>query len=76
MEKIKWQEGTVEEAGVNGYQVVDVLEETIDKIKEWDSNLSCEENEETIKALKAAIYWQNKRTEDRESRKVESTYNK
>lgn len=74
VEPIQWQNGLVSQVGVNGYQVIDVLEETIQKLEHWDRQLPCDENKYTIEALKEAIRWQEERTKDRELRGVESGY--
>lgn len=73
MTKIKWQDGTVSENGVNGLQVEDVLKETINHVKELNTKFPCTENEITLSSLDAALKAQEHRTADRIKRGVEST---
>lgn len=71
---IKWQQGTVAENGVNGMQVVDVLIETYNHVKQLDKDFPCEENKCTLMNLLRAIDSQQARTEDRVDRGVEGKY--
>lgn len=71
---IKWQQGTVAENGVNGMQVVDVLIETYNHVKQLDKEFPCEENKYTLINLLRAIDSQQSRTEDRVERGVEGKY--
>lgn len=68
---IKWQEGTIPEAGVNGAQINDVLDVAVKKLKEFQDKFPCPENEISILGIEAAIAWQNERTANREARNVE-----
>ncbi|MBC2391354.1 hypothetical protein HBP97_12390 [Listeria booriae] len=68
---VKWQEGTVLDAGVNGAQVNDVLELALERLRELNKQFPCRENAVTITKLEEAILWQNKRTNDRIKRGVE-----
>ena len=71
---IKWQEGPVKEAGINGVQVEEVLQLCIDRLKEL--NVDPYRNRETslaITDLEGAQNWLNRRTRDREERGVEGT---
>ncbi|WP_375180554.1 hypothetical protein [Enterococcus rotai] len=68
---IKWQEGPVKEVGVNGVQIVDVLQVAKDRLEDLNKEFPCRENAVTITKLDEAIMWQNKRTADREARGVE-----
>ncbi|MHC5227563.1 hypothetical protein ACYSNW_04700 [Enterococcus sp. LJL99] len=70
---IKWQEGTVKDAGVNGAQIVDVLQVAKERLESLNLHFPCRENAMTITKLDEAIMWQNKRTTDREARGVEGT---
>ncbi|MGM0214942.1 hypothetical protein [Enterococcus sp. AZ109] len=73
MEKIniKWQQGPVKEAGVNGVQIVDVLKACRDRLAALNAEFPCRENSITLTKLDEAIMWQDKRTADREARGVE-----
>lgn len=71
---IKWQQGTVAENGVNGMQVVDVLIETYNHVKQLDKEFPSEENKYTLVNLLRAIDSQQARTEDRVERGVEGKY--
>ncbi|WP_260444650.1 hypothetical protein [Listeria booriae] len=68
---VKWQEGTVLDAGVNGAQVNDVLELALERLRELNKQFPCRENAVTITKLEEAIMWQDKRTNDRIDRGVE-----
>ena len=72
--KVKWQEGTISEAGVNGVQIVDVIQVALDRTTEMNNLYPCRENEDTIMMLEQAILHQNNRTRDRKVRKVEGKY--
>jgi len=73
--RIKLQSGTIKENGVNGVQVVDLLEYIRNIYIEFDTAFPCIENAFTINTIQEAIHWQTKRTADREKRGVEG-YNK
>ncbi|NLY20122.1 MAG: hypothetical protein GXZ08_02410 [Tissierellia bacterium] len=68
---IKWQEGTIKEVGINGVQIENVLEITLNKLKELNEKFPCRENAITITKIEEAIMWQNARTKEREKRNVE-----
>ncbi|MBC1935192.1 hypothetical protein HCA69_02355 [Listeria grandensis] len=68
---IKWQEGPVQEVGVNGAQVTHVLELVLEHLKGLNQQFPCRENAVTITKLEEAIMWQDKRTNDRIKRGVE-----
>lgn len=74
--KVKWQEGTILEAGVNGVQIVEVIQAALDRTIEINSLYPCRENEDTIMMLEQAILHQNNRTRDRKVRNVEGTYHR
>ena len=64
------------DAGQNGFQVVDVLEACLERLKELNAAVPCRENSITITKIEEAIMWQEKRTRDRMTRSVEGTYQK
>ncbi|MCL0312808.1 Gp49 family protein [Apilactobacillus sp. TMW 2.2459] len=71
---IKWQSGTVNENGVNGVQVSDVLKIAKDRLIELNDEHSCKENRLTIVSIDNALNYQDMRDHDRVARKVEGTY--
>lgn len=71
----KLQSGPVKEVGVNGCQVVTMMETCLLMIEKLDDKFPCSENAHTVKHLKEAIAWQEIRTRDREARNVEGTSN-
>lgn len=73
---IKWQDGTIQDNGVNGAELSDVLKVVLDKLYEYNDIVKSTENELTIIKIEEAIMWQEKRTFDRIKRNVEGTYEK
>lgn len=71
----KVQSDPISVVGVNGCQVVDMLEYVKCLFESLDEVFPCEENKATITKIQEAIYYQRMRTEDRVSRSVEG-YNK
>jgi hypothetical protein len=65
------QDGPVRESGVNGCQVNEVIEAAKIIIEGLNDNFPCRENAVAITKLDEAIMWLDKRTKDREARKVE-----
>ena len=68
---IEWQEGTEVEVGINGAQVVDVLEVALERLKDLNNNFPCRENSLTITKIEESIMWQEARTKERVKRGVE-----
>lgn len=68
---IEIQDGPIGEVGVNGIQVTDMLNYVKEVYKSLNSAFPCRENSLTITKIEEAIHWQDARTKDRESRKVE-----
>lgn len=67
-------EGTTKlETLVEGTTNEEVIEMLVDRIKTLNAKLPCRENSITITKLEEALMWQNKRTSDRQKRKVEGT---
>lgn len=58
----------------NGTTNEEVLGMLIDRMKYLQSRYACRENAITITKLEEALMWQNKRTEDRQKRKVEGKH--
>ena len=65
------QSDPISEVGVNGMQVVDLLEYTKALFQSLDEAHPCLENEITITKIEEAIHWQEARTKDRIRRGVE-----
>lgn len=70
---IKFQEGTVSDNGKNGLQIEEALQQCVDRLNTYQSELPCRENAVAITHIETAILWLNKRTQDRLSRGVEGT---
>ncbi len=65
------QDGPIGEFGINGIQATDMLIYTKELFKSLNKTFPCRENSLTITKIEEAIHWQEARTKDRESRKVE-----
>ncbi|WP_191983106.1 hypothetical protein [Apilactobacillus quenuiae] len=59
--KVKWQEGTIKEVGVNGCQVIDVLKFVKQHLNKLDEQQPRPENKFTITSLDNAIHYQEMR---------------
>lgn len=68
------QDGVINEAGVNGIQVSDILRYSLELIKSLNNAIPCRENSITITKLEEAINAQDMRTIDRIKRNVEGKY--
>ena len=69
--KFTIQSDPIGEVGVNGVQAVDMLEYVQCLFQSLNEVFPCRENALTITKIEEAIHWQNARTKDRLSRKVE-----
>lgn len=67
------QKGPVKQWGVNGIQVVTLIETAKLMIEKLNEKYPCHENTYTIECLKLAIISQDRRTRNREARGVEGT---
>jgi len=65
------QDGPIKEVGVNGVQIVDVIEWAKGVIEGFNARFPCRENAMIITKLDEALLWSMKRTLDREKRNVE-----
>ncbi len=65
------QDGPINEVGVNGIQVTDMLEYVKEVYKSLNTAFPCRENSLTITKIEEAIHWQDARTKDRQERGVE-----
>src|SRR3990167_3104639 len=76
---IKWQDGPLgrdaDQKEPNGAFVETVISAAVQRIEFYqNSKFSCKENAMAITKLEEALLWLNKRTLDRENRKVEGTH--
>jgi len=67
----KIQSDPISEVGVNGCQVVDMLEYTKCLFQSLNEAFPCRENALTITKIEEALHWQTARTRDRVDRSVE-----
>jgi hypothetical protein len=75
LSEIHFQEGPVNEAGVNGVMNEDLIAMVIRRLECFNRGpYSCRENDKAIEKLEEAMMWLNKRTVDRRKRKVEGTH--
>ena len=74
IETVDFQEGPIKECGVNGVCNEDLLLMVLVRLQSFqNSPYACKENEMAITKLEETLMWLNKRTLDRELRKVEGT---
>lgn len=72
---IHFQEGPIEERGVNGVMNEDLLAMVLTRLEHFQkSEFKCRENENAIDAIEDAMYWLRKRTRERKARGVEGTH--
>lgn len=72
--RITFQNGQIQEAGVNGVMNEDLLAILIDRMRGFQSgNYSCRDNAIALTKLEEALMWLNKRTNERIARNVEGT---
>lgn len=77
--QIDWQKGPLgrgpDRVGPNGAFVETVLAACVSRLKFYqDSGFACRENALAITKVEEALLWLDKRTRDREERKVEGTH--
>lgn len=69
---IRFQNGPIQENGVNGVQNEDLIAICIDRLRGFQSGkFSCRENAIALTKLEEALMWLEKRTSDRKNRGVE-----
>lgn len=74
---IKFQEGSVKEAGVNGCQIEDVIDILLERLRRFQAGaLPCRENKWAILHLENAQRWLVSRTVARKEQGVEGTTKK
>lgn len=72
---IHFQEGPINEYGVNGVCGEDLIAMVIRRLECFqNTDFRCRENAVAITKLEEALMWLRKRTNDREIRKVEGTH--
>jgi len=67
------QNGPVKQHGRNGCDATDIIRYAIGLYRSFNKAHPCRENALTLTKLEEALHWQDARTTDRESRKVEGT---
>lgn len=65
------QSGPASTVGVNGLQVRELIEFSLELIRSYSKTVPCRENAITITKLQEALMWQEERTRDRYTRGVE-----
>jgi len=75
--KICFQNGPIQEAGVNGISGEALMAIQIDRLRSFQSGpYACRENALALTALEESLMWLQKRTRDRLARGVEGTSQK
>lgn len=70
--EISFQNGTIQEAGVNGIQIEDLLVICIDRLEGFQAgNFPCQENAVALRKLEGTLLWLNRRTRDQTQRQVD-----
>lgn len=73
--KVDFQEGPINEAGVNGVMGEDLIAMVICRLEHFNqTGFACRENSMAITKLEEALLWLRKRTMGREQRGVEGTH--
>lgn len=74
---VSFQNGPINEVGVNGVQNEELLAIVIDRLRGFQSGqFSCRENAIALTKIEEALMWLKKRTADRVARGVEGTHAK
>jgi hypothetical protein len=75
--RIEFQNGPIQEAGVNGISGEALLAIQIDRLRSFQAGpYACRENALALTALEESLMWLQKRTRDRLARGVEGTSQK
>lgn len=70
--QVSFQNGPIQEAGVNGCHQEDLLAIVIDRLRSFQAGeYACRENALALTKLEEAMHWLNHRTADRQARGVE-----
>lgn len=77
LQQIDFQNGPIKEHGVNGVTEEDLIDIVRTRLKAFNqTEFGCRENAVALTKLDEAMLWLNKRTMERQSRKVEGTSEK
>lgn len=77
IQRIHFQEGAIQEHGVNGVMNEDLIAMIICRLEHFNqTEFRCKENSRAITKLEEALLWLRKRTMGREKRGVEGTHTK
>lgn len=72
---IQFQNGPIQEAGINGISGEALMAIQIDRLRSFQSGpFKCRENALALTALEESLMWLQKRTRDRMARGVEGTH--
>lgn len=72
---VKFQNGPIKEAGVNGVMNEDLIAIVIDRMRGFQSgDYKCRDNALALTKLEEALMWLRNRTNEREDRGVEGTH--
>lgn len=72
--EVRFQNGPVNEAGVNGCHQEDLLAIVIDRLQHFqEGDYSCRENALALAKTEEALHWLRARTNDRAARGIEGT---
>lgn len=75
--EVYFQNGPIQEAGVNGCHQEDLLAIVIDRLRSFQAGpFACRENALALTKCEEALHWLNSRTADRQVRGVEGTSEK
>lgn len=75
VQSIHFQEGPINEVGVNGVMNEDLIAMVITRLEHFNqTDFRCKENSMAITKLEEALLWLRKRTMGREQRGVEGTH--
>lgn len=70
--EVHFQNGPINEVGVNGCQHEDLIAIVIDRLRSFQAGpFACRENDLALTKLEEALHWLNHRTAEREARGVE-----
>jgi len=73
--KVKFQDGPIKEAGVNGVMDENLIAIVIDRLEGFQSGpYACQENQDALDHLETALGYLQARTAKREARGVEGTH--
>ena len=76
-ERIRFQNGPVNEAGINGVSNEALLAIVADRLEGFQAGVySCQENALALQKIQGALDWLKRRTKDRAARGVEGTSKK